>query len=415
MTQKLLVLVIAAFLNVTYLDMINIFSSSESDIYLYGKVTTDDGEEYTGQIRWGKEEAFWFDFFNSTKPENKNLDYLSDEDLKKVRTRKNGEDFVKGLFGWDSNSNTNTHLFACQFGNLKSIEMGRKSRVTLTFKNGETMQLKGGSNDIETYIQVTDPNLGHIKLDWDRLERVDFMKANGSLDSYYGKPLYGTVKTESGDSFTGYVQWDHDERLANDELNGRNKDGELDLKFGNISKIEKESRSSSLVTTKSGRSFVLKGSNDVNNQNRGIIVNIAELGRVDIPWKEFESVEFSEAKTGIIDYDNFDGHKNIQGTVTTNNGQKHNGRLIYDLDESLQLEILHGTKDDIEYFIPFSIIRSIAPSGDHQSKVSLSSGQSLVLEDSVDVSEDNDGVLVFKSDNDRPVYIPWEDISKIDF
>ena len=48
--------------------------------FIYGKVTTIDDNTYTGNIRWGKEEVFWFDMFNSSKPGNENLRYLSAED-----------------------------------------------------------------------------------------------------------------------------------------------------------------------------------------------------------------------------------------------------------------------------------------------------------------------------------------------
>ena len=41
--------------------------------FLYGKVTTIDNKEYTGAIRWGKEEVYWTDMFNASKEENENL------------------------------------------------------------------------------------------------------------------------------------------------------------------------------------------------------------------------------------------------------------------------------------------------------------------------------------------------------
>ena len=37
--------------------------------YLYGTVTTNSGNEYTGILRWGSEEAFWDDVFHSLKEE----------------------------------------------------------------------------------------------------------------------------------------------------------------------------------------------------------------------------------------------------------------------------------------------------------------------------------------------------------
>ncbi len=415
MTRKFIALLVTALLNGAYFNNLDLIPTTDSDIYIYGKVYTEDDEVYEGQIRWGKEEAFWFDHFNSSKPENENLEYLS----KKERNQLDGErNEIRSLFNWDINwnngwNNDHTHQFSCEFGNIKSMEIGRKGRVSLELKNGEILRLKGGSNDIGATVQVSDQELGHIKLDWDRIERVEFMHPKSSYQSHYGTPLYGTVETESGETFTGYVQWDHDERLANDELNGKNRDGELDLEFGNISKIE-SSRRGARVTMYSGREFELWGTNDVDDDNRGIIVNIPGMGRVDIPWDEFDQVTFSDAKSGVISYDDFDGFSELSGSVVTEGGSKHSGRIVYDLDEAYQFEMLNGSNSDIEYFIPFQYIKEIIPSGRDQTMVVLKSGQKIELEDSVDVSEDHDGILVFGDDRD-PDYIEWRDVERIEF
>lgn len=404
---------ITACLNAAFVNNMDLLPSADSDIYIYGKVYTDDDEVYEGQIRWGKEEAFWFDHFNSSKPENENLEYLSKKEIRNL-----DEDYrdrgIKSLFNWEVNwGNDHTHSFSCEFGNIKALDIGRRGRIELELKNGDKLELEGGSNDIGTYVQVSDQSLGHIKVDWDRIERVEFMQAPIGYESHYGTPLYGTVEVESGDLFTGYVQWDHDERLAHDELNGKNRDGEIDLEFGNIKSIERDIRSA-IVTTLSGRILKLKGTNDVNNGNRGIIVNIPGQGRVDIPWDEFEMVTFSTPKMGIVNYDDYDASIEISGTVETEEGDRVDGRIVYDLDESYQFEILNGEKDGIEYFIPFQLIKSIQPSSRKRTVIKLKSGKELKLEDSVDVNEDHDGLLVFGSD-DEPRYIPWHEVESISF
>lgn len=413
MTRKFIALIVTACLNAAFVNNIEVLTSSDSDIYIYGKVYTDDDEVYEGQIRWGKEEAFWFDHFNSSKPENENLDYLSKKELRSLNDGHNVSE-IKSLFNWDvSWGNDHTHSFSCEFGNIKAIEIGRRDRIEVELKNGDKLELEGGSNDIGTYVQVTDNNIGHIKVDWDRIERVEFMQAPAGYESHYGAPLYGTVEVESGEEFTGYVQWDHDERLANDELNGKNRDGEIDLEFGKIKSIERGIRSAN-VTTLSGRTLKLKGTNDVNDGNRGIIVNIPGLGRVDIPWDEFEKVTFSDPKMGVINYADYDAARDIQGSVKTEDGETLSGRIVYDLDEAYQFEILNGKKDDIEYFIPFQLIKSIDPTSRRRTLVTLKSGKEIKLEDSVDVNDDHDGILVFDS-GDEPKYIPWYDIEKISF
>ncbi len=126
---------------------------------------------------------------------------------------------------------------------------------------------------------------GEIKLKWDRIDEIRFMSTPASIKKTFGAPIYGTVYTEKGDEFRGYIQWDHDERLSVDELDGDNRDGEMSIAFSKIKSIEKEGNGS-LVILEGGREFKLRGSNDVNNENRGIIVNVSEFGRVDIPWDE---------------------------------------------------------------------------------------------------------------------------------
>ena len=63
-------------------------------------------------------------------------------------------------------------------------------------------------------------------------------------------------------------------------------DGNMAIEFGKIKSVERDGRGS-LVILKSGRDFYLTGSNDVNHENRGIIVNIPGQGRVDIEWRDF--------------------------------------------------------------------------------------------------------------------------------
>ena len=84
MTHKFLLLVLAAFANAFLLEEVqsNPLTNTHADLFIYGTITTADNQKYTGQIRWGKEEAFWFDYFNSSKPTNDNLELLTNSQLK---------------------------------------------------------------------------------------------------------------------------------------------------------------------------------------------------------------------------------------------------------------------------------------------------------------------------------------------
>ena len=67
---------------------------------------------------------------------------------------------------------------------------------------------------------------------------------------------------------------------------------EFDIEFGLIKSIEKRSSRSSLVTVLDGRTFRLRGSNDVDDDNKGIFVTLKDGSVEEILWEEFASVEF---------------------------------------------------------------------------------------------------------------------------
>ncbi|MFY0685702.1 MAG: hypothetical protein JXQ90_00980 [Cyclobacteriaceae bacterium] len=399
---------------VTTVLMFLLFAVSAQDGgFIYGKVTTFDGS-YEGNLRWGKEEIYWTDFFNASKEDNDFIDQLSDREREHLEDHyhvsRNGNWMVNVSINWED---SHLHQFVCQFGELKSIKPYRGDMVKIELQNGERFTLDGsGYNDVGTDIRIMDQELGEVEIDWDRIEMIEFMETPKQLDEKFGDPLYGTVESDEG-QFTGFIQWDHDERVTNDKLDGDTEDGDISVKFGKLQSIEKISSSRSLITLKSGRELELRGSNDVNAENRGIIVTVEGLGRVDIPWEDFESVTFMAAPKSIVTYRDFKNQDKLSGTVTVTNGDVHKGEIAYDLDESMVLEILHGKVYDTEYLIPFRNIASIAPRNDEESIVTLKNGDELILEESQDVTERNSGALVYSGG--EPVYIPWKKIEKIDF
>ena len=381
--------------------------------FIYGTVTTEEGDRYTGPIRWGKEEVYWTDMFNASKKDNENLDYLSSRELERLRDRYDNDNFISRFVSitWDDDYNF-VHEFATEFGNISSIRVRSSDRIELRLKNGDVLDLGGsGYNDVGAKIRVMDDEIGLIQISWRDIEQIDF-KATPSLDETFGEPLYGTVESEIGD-FTGFIQWDHDERLGSDKLDGDTNDGDVSISFEKIRSIERDGYSRSIVTLKSGRELELRGSNDVNDENRGIIVNVKGLGRVDIEWDEFEEVTFKNAPSSILDYDAFEKPKELQGTVYVDNGDEHTGQIIYDLDESYDIEVLNGEDDDTKFIIPFKYIKEIEPTGYDRSRVTLKGGDTLTLEDTQDVGKRNTGILI-KTDRDR-VYVPWDRVDKVVF
>jgi hypothetical protein len=74
-----------------------------------------------------------------------------------------------------------------------------------------------GSNDVNSSnrgIQVSDPDLGQVQVEWGAFESIRFQPAPdvGSYGRFDGgHRLRGTVVTESGDRVTGEIRWDNDE------------------------------------------------------------------------------------------------------------------------------------------------------------------------------------------------------------
>jgi hypothetical protein len=108
------------------------------------------------------------------------------------------------------------------------------------------------------------------------------------------------------------------------------------------------------------------------------------------------------------------------GSVTTRDGRRLAGRLVYDLDESETTETLDAPSQGVDYTIPFGLIASIVlPDSDERDdrrvRVTLHNGEQLRLELTGDLGEGNAGMLIFVDGSQRPEYMPWTDVEQIDF
>nr|MBN2278022.1 hypothetical protein [candidate division Zixibacteria bacterium] len=226
---------------------------------LYGTLTTRRGEEFTGYVCWDMDEVFSDDILDGNEGRRK----------RKI-----------------------------EFGNIASIERRSSNSAIVTLKSGSDMKLDE-SNDINSGnrgIVISDLGLGAVKIDWDDFDRLEFKDApEGPEYKRFdgGRKLHGTVITEDGEKYSGDIKWDDDEEYTWELLNGNIKDIELEIEFSNIKSIEKSSSRSSLVTLKDGRTYRLRGSNDVDNDNKGIIIS-DQRDETIIDWDDFDSVEFSD-------------------------------------------------------------------------------------------------------------------------
>ena len=313
---------------------------------LYGRITTVDDEVYEGRLRWGgDEEALWSNYFNGFKDENPWVEYAPSERLPK-------EDFGFEIFGiripgWEHPVDLGRPIMV-RFGDIARIDArGRDLRVTL--KSGTVYHLdRFAADDLADGVRVWDGSGGVVDIGERRIRTIELLAT--SPPAAAPRPLYGTVRTRQGD-FTGFVQWDREECLGTDELEGNSADGELSLRFETIRSIARRSRNSSLVTLLDGREIVLSDTREVGHGNRGIYVDDQRYGRVLVSWDAFERVDFSPGGTGPA-YGAFPPGRPLTGSVITRSGHHLAGRLVYDLDESETTETLDAPSLGVDYTIP---------------------------------------------------------------
>jgi hypothetical protein len=382
---------------------------------LYGRITTEDGVTYEGRLRWGGgEEAFWGDYFNGAKKENVWAAQVPPEQLNKDRR-------PIRIFGFEIAQRGSLmrldRLFMARFGDLARIEArGRVVRVTL--KSGTVVDLdRNEASDFDDGVRVWDGARGVADLDTLRIQSIDLLPAprNGASPDR----LHGTVRSRQG-SFTGFVQWDREKCLGSDELRGDAGDGERRLRFETIRSIARRSGDSSVVTLVDGSEVVLTGTRDAGKGNRGVYVDDPRYGRVLVSWDTFERVEFTAGGSSGPSYGDFPVGGPLRGSVTTRDGRRLAGRLVYDLDESEITETLDAPAHGVDYTVPFGLTASIRllpstdGSGTRNAKVTLHSGEELELEGSGDLAPGNGGMLIFGDGAQRPEYVPWADVEQVD-
>jgi hypothetical protein len=373
--------------------------------FLYGRITTVDGTIYEGRLRWGGgEEAFWGDYFNGSKHGNPWRAQVPPERLPKER-------HPIEIFGVEIAHRARPidlgRLFMARFGEIARIEARGGKEVWVTLKSGTVFDLdRFEASDFDDGVRVWDGRRGVVDIDSLRIRTIEILPTP-PLGAAPDR-LHGTVRTRQGD-FTGFVQWDREECVGTDELDGHTADGELRVRFDTIRSIVRRPRDSALVTLLDGREIALSDTREVGHDNRGIYVDDRRYGRVLISWDAFERVDFSPGGSGPA-YGDFPPGCPLTGSVTTRAGRRLAGRLVYDLDESETTETLDAPSQGVDYTIPFGLIASIVPP-----KVILQSGEELQLERTGDLGEGNAGLLIFVDGRQRPEYVPWTDVEQVDF
>ena len=389
---------------------------------LYGRVFTADGRVLEGYLRWDRNEVSWTDFLDGAKEipaEFLRQAESLDPEYAELRRRQRSIEAFGVRITWDEDDDADpfTSKAAIRFGYVASLVALEDHRLLLLLKSGEEIYFRGASTDFGSYMRqlvIEDAQGGETSLRWRQLDRVDFMRAPTDVPAPASRRIHGTVRTWGGLELTGDIAWDRDEVLTSDVLDGRSEGEDYEIPFEEIAGIEWESSRSARVLLRTGEALVLRGTNDVDRNNRGIEILDAALGRAIVPWSEFQSITFHPPEARQTTAELFDNGGPLFGTVDALDGRTIVGAIRWGNDEAARWEVLDGWSAGVDYDIEFSHIHSIVRNGSGGVTVTLLDGRTLDLEDSDDVGEDNGGIFV-KPDGRPTRLIRWRDFDRVTF
>lgn len=380
---------------------------------MYGRVTTVNDDQFTGVLRWGNEEAFWDDLFISTRAPDKELfETLSGEELDALSGNLQEASDWSFWSLWEPRYPKHVQSFRARYGDLHSIKVTDEDQAIVTIKSGDQILVTGGRG-IGKELHIVDQDEIERRVSWHHISEVIFLRTPANARASVVKPLVGIVYTTQG-AFEGFLQWDAQERLTTDLLDGKGIGGKRSIPFSDIEEIRQEG-DSSVVTLITGQRHTLGGGDDVGPGNHDIIVKSPGLGHIRIPWTQFRFVRFY-AQPAIISpgYGDFQEPQPLCLSVSLRSGEWVSGTAVFDLDERLDFETLEGRKGEIFYHIPIRNISEVIRKNYRTSKVRFRNGDVLYLGDEHDLTDDNWGILL--TDHQEKIhYIPWNQIAVIRF
>lgn len=407
--MRLPIIVILIFLFIS-----NEVFSQEMRGFLYGTVTLKNSKSYTGQLRWDNNAGAWDDLFEAYKNEPQIQEQIDIQGYEKNEEASDEVFEFSFMKLWEDKDSKSRFAFKCQFGHIDKITDFRDNKsVTVLLKNGDKIKLRNRGNDIGEDVILYHHSLGKLEFDWKNIREIDFNPAPRNLKNFHGAKIYAKVLTVDG-PLEGYIVWDFDEEaFEKDIINGYHQKVEYDIELGNISSLRPE-KEGAILTLKNDAELFMRNSSDVNKDNDGIFIKTESAGMINLSWSNLIRIDFTKPGFKSPDYTEYRSPKPLYGKVETIEGQSYKGRLVYDLDETWDIEILDGKTKGTKYYIPFHLITSITPQNYNYSLVELTNGSSIMLGDEGDVNHHNKGILVWLTES-KTRYIPWKKIKSVTF
>ena len=388
---------------------------------LYGRVRTSEGETIEGYMRWGLTESHWVDVLDAFKQiplewerEAESLDPEYAEERRRARTL-----VAFGIrLTWDVDDDEDLRLSesGIRFIHVRSVVPidARSALVTLT--SGEELTLRSAPSNIGRTmraVEVEVPGAEVIEVPWQDLERVDFMEAPARVPAPSDQRLFGTVETWSNATFTGFVSWDLDEIFDTDVLDGREHGVDREILFGDIRRIEWASDRSARVYLRRGDELELRGTNDVDRNNRGIEISDPHFGRLTVRWKDFKSIAF-ETPAQPTPRPSFEPGSPIWGVVMARDGRVIEGEIRWGNNKAQWWEFLDDWSGDLDFDIEFGAIQEMRKATEHRVVLLLRDGRRLEVEGTAEAEGRHRGVFVKPEGRARRL-VRWRDVDRVVF
>lgn len=381
---------------------------------IHGRVTTVDGAVVEGYLRWDRNEGSWADLLDGYRrlPEENRLE----AERLGAGDRERSVELFGVRVSWEEEADwPETAESGVRFGHIRRLRVLGEDEALVELKSGERVELSGGSTDLGSGLrglEVDDGAGGRVELSWEDLQAVELGAPPPGRAPSAGR-LHGTLEDRHGRRYTGYVAWNLDEILTSDVLDGEEEGVAREIPFGDVVTIRREGRRASRVSLRDGRELILRGSDDVGDGNRGIQVSDPALGQIQVGWSRFEALRL-HPPARIAAFDDFDGGRRLRGTVRTEDGTEHTGRIRWDNDEAWSWEILDGRFRGVVYDIEFGNVARVEKRSARSAEVTLRDGRTFELEDSNDLNRDNKGIFV-TSDEGVTVMVDWAAFREVVF
>lgn len=400
------------FLTICCICSLPVYAQDQS--YIYADVVLKNKTTVTGVVRWSGGQTLWTDVIQVSKTDPLALKYLKKYQLDKLPGNRDNTEGINWEFMnlWKDKLPQRRQETLCRFGDMVSIHVTGSQDAQIFFKSGFKLRVSGGSgiNDLGKDILVYGTKTQ--KISWKEISRINFRDTGEGVLPWNAPPLYGTVQTVNG-PVSGLIRWDKTKFATSSAIYGKSGERTIGIKFNQIKEISKKDQGA-IITLHSGKQVFLKNSRDLNNLNRGIIVGSPDGGQAQILWPAFKSVIFHDPEGDPVSYSSFGKPRRIYAQAFWNNDRSLRGNCTFDMDEEWNFEMLEGTSNRIHYKIPFSNVASITPQNEKQSNVILKDQRSLTLNSENDVSALNWGLIIWLN-NSKYQYLPWEEISKVQF